>query len=1461
MMKQFYSLIKASANRMSRIASLSLLTFLLLVPALAQTPEMMSYQAVIRNSNDQLVKNQQVGMRISILKGSTEIYSEIQTPTTNANGLATIEIGGGSGFSAINWNDGVYFLKTETDPTGGTNYTITGTSQLLSVPYALFAKASGSSLPGPQGPEGPQGPQGIPGIDGEPGSQGPQGPQGAQGEQGIQGPQGNTGATGAQGPQGVQGLTGAQGPQGAAGAQGPKGDQGDPGVPGPQGESGLSLNGQSIGDMMFWNGTEWTLVLSGSLGQVLTMGAGSVPVWATLEIPVIMPPTVVTENATEITTTAAVLNGMVEAGTEYIIEKGFKWKQIAETDWESIPVVSLEMTALLSGLTPDTQYEYKAYARTASGTFEGQVINFSTLPITHTLTFEANDGEGEMPAQTFVHNVAQDINSNIFTKTGHTFANWNTDADGEGTAYENGASLTLTDDLTIYAQWTPNTFTVSFDANGGEGAMEPQTFTFGVSQNITANSFERAGYTFAGWNTQYNGEGTAYGNEQEISITDDMLLFAQWEINTYTVTFHANGGTGTMNAQQFTHLVPQNLNANAFEYAGHTFSKWNTEANGGGTDYVNEQSVSLTAGMNLYAQWEAEIVLGTPCPGTPTVTDIDDNTYNTVLIGTQCWMKENLKTTKFKNGNPITLCTDFMCMLFDFAGEGRVAYYNFDNSNAAHHGALYNWHTLNTGNLCPTGWHAPSQAEWETLQNYLIANSYNWDNTNSENKIAKSMSSVSPNNKGLWAASEGDGFPGSTTDAGEPQRNASGFSAVPGGVLEMMAWQNLHDVASFWSTAEDPPVSFGYFWSINYNENALSTDAHNKTYGRSVRCIKDTEAATSFTLTFNANEGYGTMAPQIFEIGVAQDINANTFTLQNHTFVDWNTAANGSGTTYQDQQNITLSADMTLYAQWQSAGSNACPESPTVTDVDGNTYGTIKIGAQCWMKENLKVTKFRNGTPITVITDDNTWMQTNSTLTPGMCYYNNDIANAANYGALYNGRVATGNICPEGWHLPTVNDWNTLKDYLMAEGYNWDGTTTDDKLAKSMSSVAPGNKGFWSNGTGNGLPGSTSDEGEVKRNSSGFSAVPAGIRENGNGYFNFLGERACFWSTEHWPGMDQYLYFWRISYNAATFTREIGQKPAGYSIRCVNSSYLTSYTVTFDANGGTGTMDPQNFIEGIAQNLTPNAFTKEGSDFGSWNTEANGSGTTYTNEQNIMPTGSMTLYAQWAGSDPPGTPCPGAETITDIDNNTYNTVLIGTQCWMKENLKTTKYKDGTEIPYTTDWYPNTGAFGYYQNNPEFGATFGALYNGYALVGENLCPEGWHAPSNDEWQTLQYFLINGGYNWDGTTGTDKITKSMAAISPGNKGPWAESTTEGAPGNIADSGEPKRNESGFSALPGGMISFQGSFFMGESAFFWSSNTYPGLPNFGYRWLIEHKFAALGGDLYYEKQRGLSVRCIKD
>lgn len=138
---------------LKRFFLFSIFFSLFAVKAQAQAPEKMSYQAVIRNASNGLLTNQAIGMRVTILQGSatgTEVYKEVFTPnpTTNMNGLVTVEVGTGtpvSGtFAGINWGNGPYFIKTETDPTGGSSYSIVGTSQLQSVPYALYAKSSGN---------------------------------------------------------------------------------------------------------------------------------------------------------------------------------------------------------------------------------------------------------------------------------------------------------------------------------------------------------------------------------------------------------------------------------------------------------------------------------------------------------------------------------------------------------------------------------------------------------------------------------------------------------------------------------------------------------------------------------------------------------------------------------------------------------------------------------------------------------------------------------------------------------------------------------------------------------------------------------------------------------------------------------------------------------------------------------------------------------------------------------------------------------------------------------------------------------------------------------------------------------------------------------------------------------------------------------------------------------------------
>ncbi|MFN5910096.1 MAG: hypothetical protein ACK45H_02060 [Bacteroidota bacterium] len=241
---------------------------------LAQAPQGINYQAVIRNPNGSTVNNSNVGLRFNILQGDPSgsvVYSESFTETTTNIGLVNVVVGDGTvllgNFSSINWGEGPYYLEVAADASGGSNYVVMGTQQMMSVPYALYAENSGT--PGPQGAQG---------------EQGPQGPQGTTGPQGIPGPVGANGAS-------AYSIWLSQGNVGTetdfiASLIGPQGPQGEPGVGIPQtlsqvGNTVTLSNGGgsvSINDADSSPTNELELpVVPGTAGQVLTAnGAGGV---------------------------------------------------------------------------------------------------------------------------------------------------------------------------------------------------------------------------------------------------------------------------------------------------------------------------------------------------------------------------------------------------------------------------------------------------------------------------------------------------------------------------------------------------------------------------------------------------------------------------------------------------------------------------------------------------------------------------------------------------------------------------------------------------------------------------------------------------------------------------------------------------------------------------------------------------------------------------------------------------------------------------------------------------------------------------------------------------------------------------------------------------------------------------------------------------------------------------------
>jgi uncharacterized protein (TIGR02145 family) len=226
------------------------------------------------------------------------------------------------------------------------------------------------------------------------------------------------------------------------------------------------------------------------------------------------------------------------------------------------------------------------------------------------------------------------------------------------------------------------------------------------------------------------------------------------------------------------------------------------------------------------------------------VKDIDGNVYGTVTIGKQVWMVENLKTTRYSNGDVIGTTTPATLVI---EGENAPEYqwaYDGDENNVGSHGRLYTWYVAtDKRNVCPVGWHVPSDSEWIVLTDYLIKNGYNYGTGYKGMDIAKSMAATSG-----WAA---DKTPGSTGND-QASNNKSGFTALPSGArMEDGNFYVMGHNGNWWTTTEGGPTfmqglsgiivnaSGGLFHDIYYDYCYVNSYSNNKKYGMSIRCIKD----------------------------------------------------------------------------------------------------------------------------------------------------------------------------------------------------------------------------------------------------------------------------------------------------------------------------------------------------------------------------------------------------------------------------------------------------------------------------------------------------------------------------------------------------------------------------------------------------------------------------------------------
>jgi len=228
---------------------------------------------------------------------------------------------------------------------------------------------------------------------------------------------------------------------------------------------------------------------------------------------------------------------------------------------------------------------------------------------------------------------------------------------------------------------------------------------------------------------------------------------------------------------------------------------------------------------------------------------------------------------------------------------------------------------------------------------------------------------------------------------------------------------------------------------------------------------------------------------------------------------------------------------------------DALQPSTSVTDQDGNTYDYLTYGDQVWTVENAEMVTYRDGTPIPQVTDNTEWQ---SLATGAWCYYDNDPTKPR----LYNWYAVMGihdavsltdpsqrkQFAPEGWHVPSDAEWTTLEEHLIANGYNYDSTTTGNKIAMSMASTTG-----WISSTGTGAVGND----QSTNNDSGFNAFPEGYR-NDDGSFNNEANFAFFWSSTEYNSDDAWFRS-LSSYNSDLF-RGGNHEQNGFSVRFVKDN-------------------------------------------------------------------------------------------------------------------------------------------------------------------------------------------------------------------------------------------------------------------------------------------------------------------
>ena len=577
---------------------------------------------------------------------------------------------------------------------------------------------------------------------------------------------------------------------------------------------------------------------------------------------------------------------------------------------------------------------------------------------TFTLTYSGNgQTTGSVPLAVTTSNssIVLSDNINVMTKTNYTFTGWNTAANGTGTHYAVGASFPISANTTLYAEWTPQPYTITYNGNGNTSGSVPAATTAAGTQVVSANTGGLAlgGYAFSGWNTAADGSGTNYAAGSNITPTANTTLFAKW-VN-YTITYSGNGNdSGSVPAAVTVTSAFTLPGASGMGKTGYNFNGWNTAANGAGTAYAGGATYTPTANVTLYAVWA--------------VLPVYTITYNSngATSGTAPSAQSSVATT-------LNLAIN--------TGALDKSGYVFDGWNTLANGTGISYAENASYSLSSS---VTLYAKWTPL--YTIT--YNSNGATSGSVPASQAALASTLN--LATNSGNLAKTGFVFDGWNTAANGTGTSYAVGAGYTLSSsvtlyakWVTLYTItydangatsgttpAAYTSVAGTTTISAnsgnlaktGYlFAGWNTAANGNGTDvSESATYSLNASVTLFAKWVQLLSITFDGN-GATTGSSPIFANSVAQTVvlpgNDGSYARPGYYFTGWNTAANGLGTTYAAGSNFALSSNSTLYAIWTASVR-------TITfDLNGVTSGTapaaitlapgtvnLPFGSTTWLK-------------------------------------------------------------------------------------------------------------------------------------------------------------------------------------------------------------------------------------------------------------------------------------------------------------------------------------------------------------------------------------------------------------------------------------------------------------------------------------------------------------------------------